>query len=78
MAAFDLAIAEKVKDSRGMDSKKQAYRLVADPCVGVREIQRVLEGLVHHQQNTNLWELVCPPPGAPSSMIGDLALMVNG
>ena len=63
MARLEAAFAETVASRDNERSKKasQRVRLLANPLIGVGEIQRTLEDYTRHCKSNHLYSLICPP-----------------
>ena len=61
MTSFDAAFAAAQPKPAG----RAIQKLTADPRVTTREFEKAFTDYVNYKGSTDLWSLLCPPPGAP-------------
>lgn len=66
MASLEAAVAERSAQF-AKNCKSPAKRITADPSIGVESLARVIRDYLSHHKTSDLWSLVCPPPGGPLS-----------
>jgi hypothetical protein len=61
MASFDAAFAAAQPKPAG----RAIHKLTADPTVTTRQFEQAFTDYVNYKKSTDIWSLLCPPPGAP-------------
>ncbi len=61
MASFDAAFAAAQPKPAG----RAIQKLTADPMVTTKEFEKAFTDYVNYKGSTDIWSLLCPPPGAP-------------
>ena len=62
MASFDQAFKAT---QQKVASRQSCHKLIADPLVSTKQFEKALNAFVTFKGSTDLWALLCPPPGAP-------------
>lgn len=69
MAALEQALQQRLQHQAEDRAQRQSsrVRLVADPSISVSSVQGVLTNFLVYKGTKDLWMLIAPPPGSPSS-----------
>ncbi|CAE7419868.1 unnamed protein product [Symbiodinium natans] len=65
MAGLAKAMAAIQQMEAKATSNKKNFRLIADPCISVESLKRPLRNYLEFHKSSDMWSLVCPPPGGP-------------